>query len=188
MFWTKRSKPVAPRAVSDAQLDAMIGMCSSACLIWRMGLTADEQKTSRAAAVLVGMFDAVAANAPLTLEQEISIYRSVLEGAETGPCPLKISADDLLLKMMMTSSYPELLPWSFYAVRKLSEMQRDRLDVSKTLGEIVDAVKKGTFDDPRPDLTEIAAKTVADAVMVCLHDLRRSVHVVNGAASIAAFA
>ena len=115
--------PVEPRGnVSDEYLNAVCGKLTAICFMWRLGLSAEEQQKPEAAAVLMGMFDAITQEAGV--EQFTSCFRSILQAAaEAELSPLAVPLDDLLRRMIATSSDAKLLPWSFYATHKVTEMQ-----------------------------------------------------------------
>ena len=157
--WKSEVKPapLEPRGnVSDEFLNAVCGKLTAICFMWRLGLSAEEQQKPEAAAVLMGMFDAITQEAGV--EQFTSCFRSILQAAaEAELSPLAVPLDDLLRHMIATSSDAKLLPWSFYATHKVTEMQTKHLDVCATIGDVMDAVNSGNFDDPAAHIAATAA-------------------------------
>ncbi len=142
--------------MSDEFLNAVCGKLTAICFMWRLGLSAEEQQKPEAAAVLMGMFDAITQEAGV--EQFASCFRPILQAAaEAELSPLAVPLDDLLRRMIATSSDAKLLPWSLYATHKVAEMQTNRLDVCATIGGVMDAVKSGNFDDPAAHIAATAA-------------------------------
>jgi hypothetical protein len=136
--------------VSDEWLNAVYRKLAAICFMWRLGLSAEEQQKPEAAAVLMGMFDAVNRGAGFTAEQFTICFRYVLLAAAAAEfSPLATPPDDLLHRMIATASDAKLLSWSCYATHKIAEMQTKRLDVCATIGDVVGAVKSGKFDDPK---------------------------------------
>lgn len=133
---------------SDDRLSVVHGKLAAICLMWRLGLSAEEQQTPEAAAVLIGMFNAINQYADLTAGQFTVCLRWILQAAaEAELSPLAVPPDDLFGRMMATESDTKLLPWSFYARRKVAKMQTNRLDVCAEIGGVVGAVKSGRLND-----------------------------------------
>ena len=105
----------------------------------------------------MGMFDAITQEAGVEQFTVVG-FRSILQvAAEAQLSPLAVPLDDLLRHMIATSSDAKLLPWSFYATHKVTEMQTKHLDVCATIGDVMDAVKSGNFDDPAAHIAATAA-------------------------------
>jgi hypothetical protein len=149
--------------VSDEWLSAVYSKLAAICFMWRLGLSAEEQQKPEAAAVLIGMFDAIKQDAGFTAAQFTICFRATLQAAtEAGLSPLAVPLDDLLRRMIATPWDAKLLPWSFYATHKIAEMQTKRLDVCATIGGVLDAVKSGKFEDPAAHIAAKAGRPAVD--------------------------
>ena len=83
--WKSEVKPapVEPRGnVSDEFLNAVCGKLTAICFMWRLGLSAEEQQKPEAAAVLMGMFDAITQEAGV--EQFTQLLPFDLAGCRQG--------------------------------------------------------------------------------------------------------
>jgi hypothetical protein len=135
------------RNVSYECLNAVCAKWTAICFMWRLGLSAEVQQKPEAAAVLMGMFEAITQEAGV--QQFTICLRSILQAAAVAELPpLAVPPDGLLRRMIATAWDAKLLLWSFYATHKLTEMQTKRRDVCATIGDAMDAVKFGKFDDP----------------------------------------
>jgi hypothetical protein len=130
-----------------------------ACFQWAVSLGREDQNRPEAAAVLMGMTDAMtrsiqSAIGRLTNEQLCMCVGATLCTLAESKVPLaqiKVDPDTLTRRMFASANDSRLLPWVLFAGSKVWNCLKDpdwHLKMVDTINEILNAVLAGTFNDP----------------------------------------